>query len=345
MIHPRTRVGWICTGLIVVAVCVIGLVGGELSRRTPVVPEGSRPEVAVTPDVNPARPSTSHVPALLSASVHEEASVHGAPDARQRPLPPPDTPWSELYDALMERAMMGDKVAAERLFHDSIRCQRYMLAAESARMTLKDTGTTVDLSERRLDASTTVLDRVSAMLKADATLCDDVDIKQLGAAIYPILLSAAKLGSPTASVCYVAASYRPGTAQQEDAAQEASYRENALELAQREIDQGNWKMVSLMAQAYADDLPGYGWFNMLVAPDPLKVYAYTKLMSFGATEDDVASVHDQLQLLLTHNSFRAGEIEAAEAWARQVYATSFRDKPMQLDGPLCADSSAAFAVQ
>jgi hypothetical protein len=250
------------------------------------------------------------------------------------PLPVEDTPWKALYAELAPRAAKGDKKAAVRLWHDTMRCVGHFEDKRKFGM-LNDR-----LARGGLDADSQRfisdwLARVTQAIARNRWLCNDVAEPEIEEATYPTMLLAAEAGSEMAARCYVSATFPPGEKNLKDPAHMAEFRQHAMSLAQAGIARGDWTMVSLLAYAYSDNA-GWGIDAPLISAwyrvddrDPLKWYAYLKLEALGQEADgeSAASAEDGLQELIEQHQLAPNDVIAADAWARELFVRYFAGRP------------------
>ncbi|MFT3791586.1 MAG: hypothetical protein QM741_11020 [Rudaea sp.] len=249
------------------------------------------------------------------------------PSARA-PLPAAGTPLKSVLADLKARADAGDADAASRLFKDMQTCAQVqrlnqMLPTMASRA-LNDTppGASAQRSERMLD----FLQRDLDFTKNNAAMCADLSADDM-ASLVPATLEAAQLGDPEAANCYVGANLNnwPGLLDNPQWVQD--YQTNALNLANSALQQGDWSMAMLMAQAYGGS--SRNLLNQLTGSNAQQAYTYAKLMSLGQPSGTQPSQRSTNALSNFSSQLTADQIQAADAQAQQMYQQYFNSTPRQ----------------
>jgi hypothetical protein len=157
--------------------------------------------------------------------------------------------------------------------------------------------------------------------------------------IYALALRAAQAGDEIAASCYVGGAFpiapdawrRPET--------QARLRENAWPLIERGIQRGDWSMV--MLAGLGSNPKRYGFTHAPVNPlappgflvtseiyksgDRERSYRMTRLRQIAASAR-VAGNYDAGYLEFTGQSLTDAQLRAAETWAQQTFAGTFRSR-------------------
>jgi len=248
--------------------------------------------------------------------------------SERAPLPPANTQLKSILAELKARADAGDAEAASRLFKDMQTCTQVqrlnqMLPAMSNRV-LADAppGAPAPRSERMLD----FLQRNLDFSKNNAAMCADLGAADM-AELVPATLQAAQLGDAEAANCYVGANLNnwPGLLDNPQWVQD--YKSNALNLANGALQQGDWSMAMLMAQAYGGS--SRNMLNQLTGSDPTQAYTYAKLMSLGQPTGTQQSQRSNNALSNFSSQLTPDQIQAADQQAQQMYQQYFNNTPRQ----------------
>lgn len=272
------------------------------------------------PAAGGAKPAHAGAPAgrMLDSAVSN-------PSARA-PLPPANTPLKTILAELKARADAGDADAASRLFKDMQTCAQVQRLAQAmpglANRVLNDTSADAQRSGRMLDFVQRNLD----FTKNHAAMCADLSGDDL-ASLVPATLQAAQLGDTEAANCYVGANLNnwPGLLNNPQWVQD--YQSNALNLANSALQQGDWSMAMLMAQAYGGS--SRNLLNQLTGSNPAQAYTYAKLMSLGQPTGTPASQRSTNALSNFSSQLTPEQIQAADAQAQQMYQQYFNSTPRQ----------------
>lgn len=273
-----------------------------------------------TPAANTAKPTHAGSPTgrMLDSAVSN-------PSARA-PLPPANTPLKSILAELKARADAGDADAASRLFKDMQTCTQVQRLSQTmpglANRVLSDTSTDAQRNGRMLDFVQRNLD----FTKNNAAMCADLSADDM-ASLVPATLQAAQLGDPEAANCYVGANLNnwPGLLNNPQWVQD--YQSNALNLANSALQQGDWSMAMLMAQAYGGS--SRNMLNQLTGSNPAQAYTYAKLMSLGQPTGSQTSQRSNNALNNFSSQLTPDQIQAADAQAQQMYQQYFNNTPRQ----------------
>lgn len=261
---------------------------------------------------------------IVSAKNFIDRKGRGTP-LHSAPALPGVTPLNQIRKELTERAVAGDAEAATQLFRETIRCIRAEQTKEHAQFALSKP-LDPNMTEQQTQEHEAMLKRMHSEIEATEHICEGLDEDELSASAYPVMLMAAKLGDLDAAACYVG----PGfdlTPEQKQPDSVEQYRTNALSLVDSGMEKGDWRIVGLMADAYAGGGFTTGWFPTLVSPDRKRAYAYTRLLRIGARGEYAAQLDRQLTAMAEPLSREDADI--ADAWAESTYQKYFRQTPVQ----------------
>jgi hypothetical protein len=277
---------------------------------------------AQTPGAKQAAPPSNGKRMLYSAvsNVSERA-----------PLPPANTPLKSILDELKARADAGDADAASRLFKDMETCAQVQRINQSmpglANRALNGAGSTLSTMDPQRQSR--MLDQVQRNLdytQNNAAMCAGLSDNDM-ASLVPATLQAAQLGDPDAANCYVGANLNnwPGLVNNPQWIQD--YQSNALGLANSAMQQGDWSMAMLMAQAYGGS--SRNMLNQVTGNNPLQAYTYAKLMSLGQPTGTQPSQRSTNALDNFSSQLTPDQIQAADTQAQQMYQQYFNGAPRQ----------------
>ncbi|WP_157578356.1 hypothetical protein [Rudaea cellulosilytica] len=241
------------------------------------------------------------------------------------PLPPAGTQLKSILADLKARADAGDADAASRLFKDMQTCAEVQRLNQTmpgmANRVLNNTssdprsGRMLDFVQRNLDFT-----------KNNAAMCADLSADDM-ANLVPATLQAAQLGDPQAANCYVGANLNnwPGLVNNPQWVQD--YQTNALNLANSALQQGDWSMAMLMAQAYGGS--SRNMLNQITGTSAVQAYTYAKLMSLGQPTGTQQSQRSTNALSNFSGQLTPDQIQAADQQAQQMYQQYFNNTPRQ----------------
>lgn len=240
------------------------------------------------------------------------------------PLPPPDTPLALTYAQLKALADAGDAQAASRLYRDLKRCaqardiqNRLPFLERIATRAPRDNPTSGQLNfqEHMMDYVQRRMDLVSD----SQAFCAGVTNEQL-ANLTPTTLQAAQHGDEQALDCYLGSNLNrmPGVLDHPEWL--TDYKQNALELADTALQNGDWTAVRLLQAAYHGSYytPLLG---QLTGTDPEQSYRYLQLQRLGTTSDSDSRL-DQ-RIATATQDLTPQQIADANAWAEQTYSQYF----------------------
>jgi hypothetical protein len=257
----------------------------------------------------------------------------------------------DMREEWQRRANAGDPVAASSLFRALFTCE--MIDSTLTNTPIMATfflppGVSIDDVEPSVRED--VLRQVDEhqpeedFAKAHAGYCAGSEGAVDDHARYAAALQAAKLGDELAASCFVvgASVYMIGEHDSFDVVGgpppnnptdpwiKAQYQENALALAERGVEKGDWSMVTALEGFYSDN--DILFAGRLTQPDRAMHYAYSVLWALGAREspDDAVTLEapmdaDGLPLSLEVT-------KRAEAWANETYARHFAGIPQPENG-------------
>lgn len=319
----------IAVGLLVLAaVAAIAFYGGRRSApasRGTNVEDGQKVENAAISTKSKNDAAAAAKPASSGAPAGRRLDSAVSNPSARAPLPPASTPLKTILAELKARADAGDADAAARLFKDMQTCAQVQRLNQTmpglANRVLNDTagdargGRMLDFVQRNLD-----------FVKSHEALCANLSADDM-ASLVPATLQAAQLGDAEAANCYVGANLNnwPGLLNNPQWVQD--YQSNALALANSALQQGDWSMAMLMAQAYGGS--SRNLLNQLTGSDPAQAYVYAKLMSLGQPAGTPASQRSTNALSNFSSQLTPEQIQAADAQAQQMYQQYFNSTPRQ----------------
>ncbi|MBN8886546.1 MAG: hypothetical protein J0I77_12555 [Rudaea sp.] len=251
-------------------------------------------------------------------------------NASQRaPLPPANTPLKSILADLKARADAGDADAASRLFKDMQTCtQVQRLSQTMPGLANRVLGDASAMDAQRQNRMLDFVQRNLDYTKNNAAMCADLSADDM-ASLVPATLQAAQLGDPEAANCYVGANLNnwPGLLDNPQWVQD--YKSNALNLANGALQQGDWAMATLMAQAYGGSTRQSNMLGQLTGANPAQAYTYAKLMSLGQPSGSQPSTRSTNALTNLSSQLTPDQIQAADAQAQQMYQQYFNSTPRQ----------------
>jgi len=321
---------FIAIALCAVAIAAIAFYGGRRSAPA----QGSLTEARA--DVEKAAISakekmqgTATAKAKLAGKTSNRTLDSAVSNPSERaPLPPAGTQLKSILAELKARADAGDADAASRLFRDMQTCAQVQRLNQTmpglANRVLNDASTPASAqhSERMLDFVQRNLD----FSKSNAAMCADLGAADM-AELVPATLQAAQLGDPQAANCYVGANLNnwPGLLDNPQWVQD--YKSNALNLANSAMQQGDWSMAMLMAQAYGGS--SRNMLNQITGTSAAQAYTYAKLMSLGQPTGTQQSQRSTNALSNFSGQLTPDQIQAADQQAQQMFQQYFNNTPRQ----------------
>lgn len=237
------------------------------------------------------------------------------------PLPPVGTPLAQNFGDLLARSQRGDADAATRLYRKLARCltaeaairESALLAEDALAEPTDETSTEaqrnrLDLAQRKNEAATRL-----------KSLCAGVTDAMLGH-LASATLQAARLGDAAARDCYVHRGPLANPADMIDRPESLGvYRTEIPALIEKALEQGDWKMVDMLAYAYQ---PGnVSVLGGAVGHDRLQHYRYLKLFRLGA--DAAATPGLDRRLDEAANTLAPEQRAEADAWAQSMFERHF----------------------
>ncbi|MEP6483055.1 MAG: hypothetical protein ABJB01_01310 [Rudaea sp.] len=239
-------------------------------------------------------------------------------------LPPQDTPLKNVFDALKARADSGDAAAASRLYRDTQRCLNVAYINRTVADVVKRmlTQNTASMSAQQLSLRENMLGQMQHQLdqaRQNVSFCEGLADKHFDQ-LLPMTFRAAQLGDNEAAHCYVG-----GVFLQQDGVLDhpewlAQYRQNAMAVADRAVERGDWTMVAQLRAAYAgtSDVDN---FSQITGYDPAMQYRYLKLERLGADAKDADDFQNAIVALLP--SLNENDVAAGDAWADETHRRYF----------------------
>jgi hypothetical protein len=108
----------------------------------------------------------------------------------------------------------------------------------------------------------------------------------------------------------------------------AQYKSSAMTLAQAALEQGDWRMVAELRNAYGQTL-SLTPLAQLTGGDAVQYYRYLKLQLLGATGKNAISLGRQVAEAA--QSLPALDMNAGDAWAQEMYLRFFGGTPASAD--------------
>lgn len=321
----KRNLGWIAVAITVLLVGV--LLGAWYLRDDPALrhPVGATNAVEIAThgpsrkSAVGARDSTKVTPTTVSRALDPAA------------LPPPGTPLAKIYDDLKARADGGDKEAASRLFTEAQHCfsarQAVRMLPRSANFFLEEDTSKLsaeDLSQREKHLAN--LEEHLAKARAENELCEGLSDAQLQ--LTPLALQAAQLGDTAASDCYVSGILMYSGGLLDHPEWLAQYKSSAMTIAQAALEQGDWRMVASLRNAYGQTF-SVAPLAQLTGGDAVQYYRYLKLELLGATDKNAAALGRQLAEAAQR--LTAVDQNAGDAWAQEMYLRFFGGAPGAAD--------------
>jgi len=318
----------------VIAIAAIAFYSGRHSA--PVAAEGAETEAkqkvenaAISTKGKSVSPATQPKHALVRApgSHMLDSAVSNA--SQRAPLPPANTPLKSILADLKARADAGDADAASRLFKDMQTCtQVQRLSQTMPGLANRVLGDASAMDAQRQNRMLDFVQRNLDYTKNNAAMCADLSADDM-ASLVPATLQAAQLGDPEAANCYVGANLNnwPGLLDNPQWVQD--YKSNALNLANGALQQGDWAMATLMAQAYGGSTRQSNMLGQLTGANPAQAYTYAKLMSLGQPSGSQPSTRSTNALTNLSSQLTPDQIQAADAQAQQMYQQYFNSTPRQ----------------
>jgi hypothetical protein len=134
-------------------------------------------------------------------------------------------------------------------------------------------------------------------------------------------LQAAQLGDQQATSCYLGTSYTGMPQLIDHPDWLGDFKQNALQLANTAVQQGNWNAVELLQGAYL------GIFSTPLSEttgaDPVMRYRYLMLERLGAHGPFAARLDTRIKDAA--DELNSSQLSDADAWARDTYAQYFQD--------------------
>jgi hypothetical protein len=241
-------------------------------------------------------------------------------------LPPKGTQLKSILAELKARAADGDADAAARLFSDLSTCAQVQRLSQMmpgmANNVLNNNAMNAQRQNRMLDMVQRDLD----FTQDNAAMCAGLNSDDM-ASLVPATLQAAQTGDAQAANCYVGANLNnwPGLLDNPQWIQD--YQSNALGLATSALQQGDWAMAQLMAQAYNGN--SRNMLNQVTGTNATQAYTYAMLMSLGQPSGAQTSQRTTNNLNNLSSQLTPDQIQAANAQAQQMYQQYFNSTPRQ----------------
>jgi len=310
--------------LVLLVIVALALAGGFFVGRN-ATPNGSAeaPKPGAHAEATPTAPQqAAAAPRVAPKIVVKRVTKSGGTGNGSAPLPPAGAPLAQIYNELEKRAAAGDGDAASRLYQDVRRCaarRNYQNSLTMLLPSLHAKGMNANQLKNQEHLAQD-LQRKLDFVKETQSECEGVSNDQLDSVV-PTALQAAQLGDQQALTCYLDSSYvaMPDLISHPDWL--GDFKQNALQLADAAIQQGNWKAVEVLQRAYL------GIFatplSQTTGADPVTRYRYLLLERLGA--------HGDFASRLTRNiddaaaDLTPSQLSDADAWAHDTFAQYFQD--------------------
>lgn len=323
-----------------VLVCLVVIAAVVISRRTGSTGSAAPRAASIAGDTG--EDSGRSAPDKLISNVHPKslrASVSRAPPKGvDEPWIPADRagpPFATIREGLLTAARGGDSEAASELSRATQFCrwakQQWdvpdptpLLVPDGNRSALRES----DRAEyfRLMDG----WHRSRAAIERNRWYCAGTEaIVADDRAMLDAELMAARLGDTQAADCFVTSAAvfaTPGTHMgpnpEYDAVVAKPFAEAALEIAMQGFDRGDWRMVVVLASAYAGD-GGNLYSFVLAQPDPARHYAYSTLLRLGHADPEQRAREREMPLDPVAFGIDVDTARDMEAWAEDAYERYF----------------------
>jgi hypothetical protein len=320
--------------LILVVVLILSALVGWYWLRAPVAATAAGPSTAaaapagtadVTPTGQPAASFAEGLPVRVRRPAQPPAASTSAvtPLAELPPLPPAEQPLADAYEVLEKRARAGDVQAASRLAQDALCCAGMDMAASA-----------LDYFNNRAPQNT---DRQQVVQQAAMrAVAEDNLLKLRGYCgkspmqrppqLFDLALRAAELGDPVMTMELLGGRRLMGMLQSQAVAEYervGRYRDRALDLITRQVQQGNLDAVRLLAAAHANpDL--HSTLGGLLERDPQAVLVYDLLYLRAGGQAYRGRFNGFVERMRQQPALLSGvDFPAAEQQAEQLYQQYF----------------------
>jgi hypothetical protein len=244
----------------------------------------------------------------------------------QTALPAANVPLKQTLHQLEALADAGDAQAASRLYRDTQRCAQTRQVNKTIRKFVNRTlegkpssGSAEDLND--YDEMLANSQKALTFAESNAAFCADLSDEEIDSVI-PAELRAAQLGDNDAANCYLAEGFSSMPQELLNHPEWLTdFRDNALDVAQTALRNGDWLMVTLLQAAYSDEF-GFNPLAKLTGNDPAQAYAYAKLHVLGAARADTAAIYER-ELAELSKQISAQAAQDASNWAENTFRDSF----------------------
>lgn len=261
---------------------------------------------------------------------HGTQQPHAAAGRRPEPLPPPRTPLTQIYDALKARAAAGDATAASRLFNDVRECavarrmKRTLPSWMQTSIHLKDDGNGTSHAQvvpaYIMRMTSDQYDYVQSL----KPMCDGLDDNRIDE-VFSLEMLAARLGDMHALACFVGSNldYMPGLVNHPQWLEQ--FKDNAMNLADYGIRQGNWDVIHALQIAYAGKGAAF-LLTQVTGFDPVRNATYLELERLGAANaKEAADIGQQLNLVA--EQMLPDQLLSAQSAAQDLYSRYIANTP------------------
>lgn len=237
---------------------------------------------------------------------------------------------------LQARADDGDADAATRLYRDLHRCAAVRDANRTvpiaAQHFLNEKADKMSAEElKSMNVMLGMLDERLKFARENAVLCDGIEPTDLDALV-PTTLQAALLGDDKAANCYLGSNLtlEPGLLDHPEWL--VDFKQNALRIADTEVERGDWTAVKQLAFAYKGSFSG-NLLSQATGLDTLQAYRYLKLWRLGA-EAGKSTEYLDTELVTAAKQLAPDAISSGDAWAQETYRRNFSGVPVDPKGSI-----------
>jgi hypothetical protein len=298
---------------------IIGFYAGQ--REMPIAPSIDKSHDAMAVGLTEKRPATTKSIKMRQPQI--------ATSAFSAPLPPARTPLKQTFADLQARADAGDATAASRLYRDLQRCAQTQninaTVPHAAGFFLNEK--TDAMSTTELQSRDSMLNSLQSQLnfaRNNAELCAGLSSAQIDEVV-PASMQAALTGDAVAANCYLGSSLIAAQGILDHPEWLSDYKDNALNIANTNIQNGDWTTVHILQRAYAHIFRG-GLLGQVTGADVVQNYRYLKLLRLGAQPGKDAGFFDN-QIGEIADQIGPDAQLAADAWAQDTYQRYFAANP------------------
>ena len=290
------------------------------ARQSPSIAMPQSAHRAATPTVDIAKgtPRTDRIARVIAPSPVSPASIKHETSSAAAPA------LKDIFSDLKSRADAGDADAASELYRDLGKCARTKELAASLpkiipAMLDRDTSTASAETLSRRDSLLANMQTQLSYVERNQPFCaglDDATLQQY----VPATLKAAQLGDVKAARCYLGGEMTMAPGLLDHPEWLGDFKQNAMTLADRGIQQGDWGIAGLLGHAYAGFFAS-SFLTQMTGTDPAKAYQYLKLQRLGA--DGAFTDKLDSRLNTAAQELTPDQIAQADQWAQSTYDAHF----------------------